>query len=313
MAPGAPARRPAAPAAGNSSSRHRAPPARAARAERRQRDDVPRRRDVRRRCSPSTTPRSARWRVYPPTSRIGYQAPTWGAHGGPLWFVEDATGGGVTLERWTPPAGATGALTKQETHVDTKIPTGAFAGARGGGPALLRLDGAGVDGRGARYHGDDRDDQGRRGRPAPTPSTAPTRRRAGHGDSGSAPHHGALDDRRGDADAERLLRRRRVRHAACPTSAWATGCSAPAAIAAWGDASGPVAVDHAGNAFVVHVVVRHGHAGGARLRPAPGSPGCCGAEGVKLFTMPGFGDEPRGPRAERPRRRGCVAYQPATG
>jgi hypothetical protein len=57
-------------------------------------------------------------------------SPSWGTHGGPLAFVADAAGGGVTLERWTAPAAAMGGLTRTTTHVAAGAPSGALFGAQ---------------------------------------------------------------------------------------------------------------------------------------------------------------------------------------
>jgi hypothetical protein len=67
--------------------------------------------------------------LYTAPEPIGFQAPTWGAHGGPL-VVQAATGTGVTLERWQAPAGSTGAMTVQTTPVAAALPSGAFLGAQ---------------------------------------------------------------------------------------------------------------------------------------------------------------------------------------
>jgi len=67
--------------------------------------------------------------LYTAPESLGSQAPTWGAHGGPL-VVQTATGTGVTLERWTAPAGNTGALTVQTTPIPSAVPAGAFLGAQ---------------------------------------------------------------------------------------------------------------------------------------------------------------------------------------
>jgi hypothetical protein len=56
--------------------------------------------------------------------------PSWGSHGGPLVLQADATGSGVTLERWTAPSGAMGTMTKQTTAVAAGVPTGAYLNAQ---------------------------------------------------------------------------------------------------------------------------------------------------------------------------------------
>ncbi|HVV48933.1 MAG TPA: hypothetical protein VHO06_04685 [Polyangia bacterium] len=74
--------------------------------------------------------------LYTAPEALGSQLPTWGSHGGPLVVQAAATGAagasgtGVTLERWTAPAGTTGAMTVQTTPVASALPSGAFLGAQ---------------------------------------------------------------------------------------------------------------------------------------------------------------------------------------
>ncbi len=67
--------------------------------------------------------------VYTAPEAIGYQVPTWGSHGGPL-VVQQGTGTGVTLERWTAPTGTTGTMTVQTTPVAAALPATTFLGAQ---------------------------------------------------------------------------------------------------------------------------------------------------------------------------------------
>ncbi len=69
--------------------------------------------------------------IYTAPEAIGFQAPTWGAHWTDLWSCRQRrTGTGVTLERWTAPAGNTGAMTVQTTPVASALPATAFLGAQ---------------------------------------------------------------------------------------------------------------------------------------------------------------------------------------
>jgi hypothetical protein len=68
--------------------------------------------------------------LYTAPEFLNYQAPTWGSHGGPLVVQADTTGTGVTLERWTTPAGSTGVMTVQTTAVASALPAGTYIGAQ---------------------------------------------------------------------------------------------------------------------------------------------------------------------------------------
>ena len=226
--------------------------------------------------------------VYEADEPIGYQAPSWGAHGGPLWFQPDAADGGVTIERWTAPAGATGKLGRQTTHVDTQIPDGAYVGAQavdlpffgwtaiswtGAFPDTLgefvMTKGSAVDRTFAvdgayALAGLGDATSGRLLYTALSPIGAPTT------DTNGLYAADACDMPKQDLGA-------------------GTGCQAPAAIAAWGDASGPVAVDHDGNAFVVLPSFGTGDQEARGFAAADVARGANPSEGVSLFTLPGFG------------------------
>jgi len=53
---------------------------------------------------------------------------SWGRHGGPVTMSAAPAPGSVTIERLTPPAGATGKLTITKVDVDAQIPAMAFVG-----------------------------------------------------------------------------------------------------------------------------------------------------------------------------------------
>jgi hypothetical protein len=67
--------------------------------------------------------------LYSAPESIGYQAPTWGSHGGPL-VVQQGTGTSVTLERWSAPTGATGTMTVQTTQVASALPADTYLGSQ---------------------------------------------------------------------------------------------------------------------------------------------------------------------------------------
>ena len=68
--------------------------------------------------------------LYTAPESIGFQAPTWGSHGGPLVVVQPPTGTGVTLERWSAPTGATGTMTVQTTQVASALPADTYLGSQ---------------------------------------------------------------------------------------------------------------------------------------------------------------------------------------
>jgi hypothetical protein len=246
--------------------------------------------------------------MYEADESIGFQVPSWGAHGGPLWFQADTSGGGVTIERWKAPAGATGALTKQTTHVDAKIPDGAFAGAQAidlpfFGWTAISWTGAFPD---------------TTGQIELIEGSAVDRAFAVNGVYGLA----AV----GDATSGRLLHtglspigaptvdtNGLYAADACdmpkPDLGAGTGCQAPAAIAAWGDSSGPVAVDHDGNAFVVLASFGMGNQEARGFAAADVARGAAPTEGTSLFTLPGFGSSLAAiaPRDAHP---GLLVFQP---
>jgi hypothetical protein len=57
-------------------------------------------------------------------------SPTWGRHGGPLFFAPGAATGSVEITRLTVPAGTTGKLATTKTTIDAQIPMMTFIGAQ---------------------------------------------------------------------------------------------------------------------------------------------------------------------------------------
>lgn len=224
--------------------------------------------------------------VYEADASIGYQAPTWGAHGGPLWMEPDATG--VTFTRAKAPAGSTGKLTLETAHVDAAIPAGAFAGAQAvdlpffgwtaiswtgafpdtAGKVLMIKDGA----VGASY-----DANGVYAIAAAGSAT------------GGRLLTTALSPIGSTASGANALYGADACDTPAPDLGAGTGCGAPAAIAAWGDSSGPLAVDRDGNAFAVLASFATGDQEARGFAAAEIARGAAPADGASLFTLPGFG------------------------
>ncbi len=242
-----------------------------------------------------------------------FQTPTWGAHGGPL-TVTAIGGGEVTLERWTPPAGASGKLTKVDTQVDAQIPAGAFVGSAavdlpffgwtaidwsGAFPdtlgEVILIKGAKVD---KRYAANGPFALG-------GISAAP--------DQGRLLLTGLSPVGDGAAGANGLYAADSCGNAAMPSLLpdGDPACKAPIAVTAWGDASGPIAVDRDGNAFALTSSFSgdqeaRGFAAASIARGAPAT------KGSVLFTLPGFGSA-LAALAPAAGGKGLVAFQPFDG
>jgi hypothetical protein len=250
---------------------------------------------------------------YDAAEELGFSAPSWGAHGGPL-TLRAGMNGTFDLVRWTPPADTKGALAKQEVNVDGKIPAGAFLGGQavdvpffgwtalaytGAFPVttgeLLLVKGSAVD---ERY------------------ATNGAYAVAG---IGAANAQGRLLltglSTVGDATAGANGLFAADTCGAGATAALLPGmdatCKAPITVATWGDSSGPVAVDHAGNAFVV-MSSFDGSQEARGFDAASIARGAAPTAGAKLFTIPGFGSNlaALAPTATAP---GILAYQPSDG
>lgn len=242
-----------------------------------------------------------------------FQTPTWGAHGGPL-TMKAIDGGEVTLERWSLPAGPSGKLTKVDTQVDAQIPAGAFAGSAavdlpfygwtaidwsGAFPdtlgEVILIKGAKVEKRypvnGAFALGGvaSAADEGRL--LLTGLSTV--------GDPAAGTNGLYAADTCGDAAMPSLL------------PGGNPACKAPIEVAAWGDASGPIAVDHDGNVFALTSSFSGDQEarGFASASIAAGAPA---TDGSKLFTLPGFGSA-LAALAPKGAAKGLVAFQPFDG
>ncbi len=227
--------------------------------------------------------------MYEADEALGYQAPSWGSHHGPLTVVPDATGGGVTLERWTAPAGATGMLTKTSTHVAAGIPTGAYLGAQANdlpffgwtaiswtGPSpstagqIVLIAGGSLD---TTY--------GANG-PYALAGVAAGATNGRLFYSGLSPLGASSQSQNGLYAADACA-------SPMPELGAGTGCSPSALVDAWDENSGPVAVDRDGDVFAVLTsssADTQEARGFAAAKVAQGAPP---TKGVTLFTLPGYG------------------------
>jgi hypothetical protein len=247
--------------------------------------------------------------VYTAPEAFGYQAPTWGSHGGPLVVQPAATGTGVTLERWTAPTGNTGAMTVQTTSVAAALPASTFIGAQAldlpfFGWTAISWTNAFPDSTGqfemivsgaiaTSYTAN-----GPYGVAAvPAASSLGRLLYTGLSPLGmpttSVPGLYAAD--------------------ACSSPAQAlgtgTGCAAPALVAAWGDSTGPVATDSNGDVFAVMPTVATGMQEARGFLASSVASGAAATPGVSLFTMAGssFSLAALAPSAGDP---GLVIFQP---
>jgi len=241
---------------------------------------------------------------------LGYSPPSWGAHGGPL-TLRVAMDNTFDLVRWKAPAGAMGALTKQEAHVNAMVPMSGFLSGQavdvpvfgwtalswtGVSPnlagELLLIKGAAVDKRYPTYGA-----YANAGIPAANSQGRVLL-------TGLSPVGDAKEGSNGLYAAD-----------SCGTAAQPSllpggdvTCKAPITVAAWGNASGPVTVDHDGNAFAV-MSSFDGTQEARGFDAASIARGAAPASGVTLFKIPGFGSNVAAvaPKAAAP---GFVAYQP---
>ncbi|MEP7124630.1 MAG: hypothetical protein ABJE95_27120 [Byssovorax sp.] len=250
---------------------------------------------------------------YDAAEELGFNAPSWGAHGGPL-TLRAGMNGTFDLVRWTPPADTKGALTKQEVNVDGKIPMGAFLGGQAVdvpffGWTALAYTGAFPDTKGELLL---------------VKGSAVDKRYATNGSYATAGISAANAQGRllltglsnvGDAKAgaNSLFAADTCGTPAMPAllPGMDATCKAPITVATWGDSSGPVAVDHAGNAFTV-MSSFDGSQEARGFDAASIARGGSPTAGVKLFTIPGFGSN-LAALAPTATAAGIVAYQPSDG
>ena len=245
--------------------------------------------------------------VYTAPEPIGYQAPTWGSHGGPL-LVQKAASNGVTLERWTAPSGSTGTMTVQTTPVAAALPASTFLGATGPRPSVLRLDRDLVD-----------EPSNCTGQFEMIASGAIATTYTANGPysagavaaasslgrfyySGLSPLGMPTTSMTGLYAAD-----------ACSSPAQAlgtgTGCTAPALVDAWGENSGPVATDSNGDVFAVMTSFTNSNQEARGFLASSVARGSAATTGVTLFTMAGSSGSlaALSPTATVP---GLVVFQP---
>jgi hypothetical protein len=252
--------------------------------------------------------------VYTADVELGYSvSPTWGRHGGPLLALPaPSPAGAVEVRRLSPPAGATGALTAASAVIDAGVPADAYAGAQAidlpffdwtaiswAGPypntqgELILLEGGAIATRyavNAFFSGAGLAAAGGGGRLLYTGLSALE-------DAATSVNGVYVADSCGAAGAApRLLPE------GDPT------CAAPAAVAAWGDFSGPTAADRDGNAFVV-LPTFAGDQEARGFAAASIGRGAGPTEGSPVFTLPGAGQSlaALGPAGGAP---GLIAFQP---
>ena len=226
--------------------------------------------------------------VYTAPESIGFQAPTWGSHGGPLVVQQQATGTGVALERWTAPTGTTGTMTVQTTPVAAALPDTTFLGAQAldlpffGWTVISWTN------------------------PFPD-STGQFEMIA----SGAVATSYMLNGPYGVAAVPAASSLGRLLYTglsplgvpatsvaglyaadACSSPAQAlgtgTGCAAPALVAAWGDSSGPVATDSNGDVFAVMTSSADGNQEARGFLASSIARGAVPTAGVSLFTVAGY-------------------------
>jgi hypothetical protein len=246
--------------------------------------------------------------IYTAPESIGYQAPTWGAHGGPL-VLQKATGTDVTLERWSAPPGTTGAMTVQTTPVAAALPATTFLGAQAldlpffGWTAIswtnpfpnstgeFELIASGAVATSYTVNGPFG---------VAAVAAAPSLGRLLY--TGLSPLGMPTTSVPGLYAAD-----------ACSSPAQAlgagTGCSDSALVAAWGDSTGPVATDSNGDAFAVMTSVANGTQEGRGFLASAVARGAAATAGVTLFSMDGFAGSlaALAPSAGAP---GLVIFQP---
>ncbi len=246
--------------------------------------------------------------LYTAPESLGYQAPTWGSHGGPLVVQSAASSTSVTLERWTAPAGNTGTMTVQTTPVASALPASTFLGAQAvdlpffGWTAIswanafpdttgkLEMIAAGAIVTSYDVNG-----------PfgvAAIPAASSLGRLLY---SGLSPLGMATTSTNGLYAADACS-------SPSPALGAGTGCSAPAVVAAWGDSSGPVVADSDGDVFAV-MDAFSGPQEARGFLASSVARGAAATAGVTLFTLPGFSGSlaALSPTATGP---GLVVFQP---
>lgn len=222
---------------------------------------------------------------YDADAGLGYQVPSWGSHGGPLTVAQDASGGGATLTRWTVPSGATGSLTGAPTSVAAGVPDGGFLAAQAVdlpffGWTALAWQNAYPDITGELV-------MAKGGAVAKTFAVNGAYAFAGVGaEAGGRLYYTALSRLGQSSESVNGL----YAVDACGSDLGAgTGCTPPVLVAGWGDVSGPVAVDAAGNVFAVLPSMATGKQEARGFAASAVAPGTGATDGASLFELDGFG------------------------
>jgi hypothetical protein len=247
--------------------------------------------------------------VYTAPEGLGFQAPSWGSHGGPLVLQSGASAGDVALERWTAPSGAMGTMTMQTTQVAAQIPAGAYLGSQAIDLPFFGWTAFPWSGPSPSIAGDfDLIASGSLATSYPVNgpySAAGVPAASSLGRflfSGLSPLGMPATSTNGLYAAD-----------ACssPTEGLGvgTGCSASALVAAWGEDSGPVATDANGDVFAVLASASAGTQEARGFLASSVARGAAPTAGTTLFTIDGFGSSLAAlvPTANDP---GVVVFQP---
>ena len=223
--------------------------------------------------------------VYTAPESIGYQAPTWGSHGGPL-VVQKAAGTGVTLERWTAPTGTTGTMTVQTTPVAAALPAGTFLGAQALDLPFFGWTAISWTNPSPTITG--QFEMIASGAIATTYTAERTVQRGRRGCglvAGSALLHRSFAAGHADDQHERLCTRRTPARRRCRLSGRGQVARHSALVAGWGDSTGPVATDSNGDVFAVMTVVHElGNQEARGFLASSVARGSAATTGVTLFT-----------------------------
>ena len=240
----------------------------------------------------------------PPSSQ-----PSWGSHGGPLTVVLDSAGGGVTLERWTAPAGAMGALTKATAHVAAGVPMGANLGAQANDLPFFGWTAIAWTGPGTATTGQIALIAA--GAVASTYSANDPYWLAGFtggAAEGRLLHTGLSPIGAPSTDVNGLYAADACSSPQQELGA-GTGCGAPMRIDAWDEDPGPIALNKNGDAFVVLVSPSTGTQEARGYGAAQVASGAPPVMGATLFTVDGYSGSLAAltPTASAP---GLLVFQP---
>ncbi len=210
-----------------------------------------------------------------------------GTHG-PLAMVADATGGGVTLERWTAPAGPMGALAKTTVHVAAGVPTGAYLNAQANDLPFFGWTAISWTGPSPSTTGQIALIAG--GAVATTYTANGPYWLAGVSDgaaqgrllyTGLSPLDTVTTSVNGLYAADACS-------APTPELGAGTGCSPSQLVDAWDEYSGPIALNKNGDAFVVLTSASTGTQEARGYAAAQVARGAPAAKGATLFTVGGY-------------------------